>query len=280
MRLGDVELHVVSDGEFRLDGGAAFGLVPKVLWEKVVPPDEHNRVPMALRCLLIVADGQRILVDTGLGLKLSSKDCVTYGLQRPHGGLLDGLQRLSFAPSDIDVVINTHLHWDHCGGNTMPHDGGAVPTFPNAEYCVQRLEWSEAAYPNERTRNAYLPENLLPVQIAGQLHLLSGNTRLTPHVCCVVTRGHTRGHQSVLIESGDETALFIGDIASRTVCLERLAWISAFDTEPLETLETKRALREWALERHALLFFGHDPDMSAGYLTRTKDKCLVLPFDV
>jgi glyoxylase-like metal-dependent hydrolase (beta-lactamase superfamily II) len=272
MRLGDVELQLLSDGEFRVDGGGVFGLVPKVLWDKVVQPDDLNRVPSALNCLLIVSDDQRMLVDTGLGDKLTPKERGMHGLQRPQGGLLNSLQCLGYSPADIDVVINTHLHWDHNGGNTVLRDGVPVPTFPHAQYCVQRLEWAEAAYPNERTRNTYLSENLQPVQAASQLRLLNGDTRLTPHVRCVAMRGHTRGHQAVVIESGGDTAMFIGDTASRAVYLERLGWISAFDTEPLETLESKRALRQWALERHALLFFEHDLGMPMGYLMMDEDR--------
>jgi glyoxylase-like metal-dependent hydrolase (beta-lactamase superfamily II) len=272
MRLGEVELHIVSDGEFRIDGGGVFGLVPRVLWEKVVSPDELNRVTTALNCLLILSAGKRILVDTGLGFKLSPKEVEMHSLQRPRDGLLDNLQRLGCSPAEIDIVINTHLHWDHCGGNTLLRDGVPVPTFPNAEYWIQRLEWADACYPNERTRNTYLPENLLPVQRAGQLRLLNGDTRVTEHVHCMVTRGHTRAHQSVVIESAGERAIFLGDIASRPVYIERLSWISAFDTEPLETLETKRAIRNWALEKRALLIFEHDPAMPLGYLSRDGER--------
>ncbi len=266
MRLGNVELFVLSDGQFRVDGGGMFGLVPKVLWEKVIQADELNRVPVALNCLLIISEGKRILVDTGLGRKLSPKEYENHALRREQGDLLDDLQRAGYTPSDIDIVINTHLHSDHCGGNTILRDGAPVPTFPNAQYWIQRREWADACYPNERTRNTYLPENLRPVQESGQLTLLSGGTRVTGKVRCKVTRGHTRAHQSVIIESEGETAVFLGDLAPVAVNLERLAWIAAFDVEPLETLETKRAMRDWVLERHALLIFVHDVRMPVGYL--------------
>ncbi len=272
MQLGDVELHIVGDGDFLVDGGGVFGLVPKTLWERVARPDEGNRLRTALHCLLIVSAGKRILVDTGLGSKLSPKDQELYGVRRTQGGLLEALQRLGWGPDDIDMVVNTHLHWDHSGGNTLLKEGIAVPAFPRAKYLVQRLEWADATYPNERTRNTYFADNFLPLQQSGQLSLLSGDSRITKHVRCFVTRGHTRAHQSVAIESNGQTALFLGDLASRPVYLERLGWISAFDTEPLETLETKRALREWALERHALLFFQHDLGMPMGYLHRQDDK--------
>jgi len=206
-------------------------------------------------------------VDTGLGSKLPPRELEMHGVQRPDGGLLEDLARHGLRPTDIDVVINTHLHWDHAGGNTILQDGKPVPAFPNARYWVQRLEWADAMYPNERTRNTYYPQNLLPLLESGQLKLLPGDTRVTPHVRCVVTRGHTRAHQSVYIESEGQSAIFLGDMASMAIRMERLGWMSAFDTEPLETLEVKRAVRDWALEKNALLFFQHDAGTLSGRLT-------------
>jgi len=277
IRIGDVELAFLSDGTFRVDAGGLFGLVPKTLWQGVLPPDEDNCTALALRGLLIVSAGRpergkRILVDTGMGRKLSPEEAGLQGLQRDEGDLLDNLQRLGLSPADIDIVINTHLHADHSGGNTLLRDGVPVPTFPNAEYWVQRQEWADACYPNERTWVTYLAENLLPVQAAGQLRLVSGNARVTEHVRTVVTRGHSRGHQSVVIESGGETAVLLGDLAVLTPHLERLAWISAYDSEPLESLESKRAMRDWVLERHALLLFEHDPRTPMGYLINEGDR--------
>ncbi len=266
MRLGDVELFILSDGRFRLDGGGIFGVVPRVLWQKVLPPDELNRVPLALNCLLIISEGKHILVDTGLGRKLSPQECEILALQRDQGDLLDNLQRLGYHPDNIDIVINTHLHSDHCGGNTVWRDGLPVPTFPKAQYCIQQQEWVDAHHPNERTHSTYLPQNLAPLAESGQLRLLHGDTRISKEVRCVLTRGHTQAHQSVIIESGGETAVFLGDLAPLVVSIERLAWIMAFDIEPLVTLETKRAMRNWALERHALLIFEHDVHTPMGYL--------------
>jgi glyoxylase-like metal-dependent hydrolase (beta-lactamase superfamily II) len=272
MRLGSAELSVLSDGEWRLDGGSIFGVVPRTLWEKVLPPDELNRVPMALNCLLILSQGKRILVDTGYGRKLSPKERRIRALRHDHGDLLDNLERLGHTPADIDIVINTHLHPDHCGGNTIVHDGVPVPTFPNAQYWIQRLEWAAACYPNERTRSTYLAESFSPLEKAGQLQLLLGDTPVTEEVRCVVTRGHTQAHQSVIIESDGETAVFLGDLAARAVHLERLTWTTAYDSEPLETLEAKRAMRDWALQRHALLIFGHDVSTPTGFLEKEGDR--------
>jgi glyoxylase-like metal-dependent hydrolase (beta-lactamase superfamily II) len=275
MRLGDVEYYIVSDGEWRMDGGGIFGVVPKVLWETMVPADELNRVPMALNCLLILSRGKRILVDTGFGRKVPPKQASQLALQRPEGDLLDGLQSLGYGPEDIDIVINTHLHSDHCGGNTVGCGGVLEPAFPQAEYWIQRVEWAEACYPNERTRRTYLAENFEPLESTGQLRLLHGNTQVTPEVRCVVSRGHTRAHQSVIIESDGKTAVYLGDLAARAVHLEHLAWTTAFDSEPLETIESKRAIRDWALQRHALLFFGHDVRLPSGRLRRLGESALV-----
>ena len=277
MRIGDVEVVAVSDGCAWVDGGSMYGLVPRVLWERVTPPDALNRVPMALTCLLIRSHGKTILVDTGYGSKLSAKRQEILALER-RPGLTGALAAVGVAPADVDVVINTHLHSDHCGGNTCLVEGQPVPTFPRAEYWVQRLEWAEALFPNERTRATYLPENLRPV--GPQLRLLDGDTRVTPEVRCVVTRGHTRAHQSVFIESGGQMAIYLGDLAPYAVHIERLAWIAANDVEPLETLETKRNLRRLALERDALLLFEHDAHIVAGRLREEQGAVALLPVEL
>lgn len=269
MQFGNTEIYVVSDGSPSSDAGGVYGLVPKPMWEKITPPDEFNRVPTALNSLLIVSEGKRILVDTGLGDKLDARGEAHFGRS---GGptLLVELERLGFAPADIDIVINTHLHGDHCGWNTRREGERVVATFPNAEYWIQRLEWADAAFPNERTRGTYFAENFVP--LGDKVRLLDGDTRVTGEVKCIITRGHTRTHQSVLIESGGRKALFIGDIAARTVYMERLAWIPAFDVEPLETLETKRRLRDWAVEEQMLLIFQHDPFVVMGCMRKDGDK--------
>ncbi len=269
MQFGNTEFYVVSDGQAMSDGGGVYGLVPRVLWEQVTPPDDKNRVPTALNCLLIVSQGKKILVDNGLGSKLDARGEANFG--RTNGStLLAELKRLGVAPEDIDIVIDTHLHADHCGGNTRREAGAVVPTFPRAEYWIQRLEWADAAFPNERTRGTYFPENFMP--LGDRVRLLDGDTRVTDEVRCIITHGHTRAHQSVLIESGGQKALFIGDIAARAIYLERLAWVPAYDVEPLETIETKRRLRDWALENNALLIFQHDTLLTMGCMRKDGDK--------
>ena len=269
MKFGATEIFVVSDGIAWSDGGAVYGLVPKVLWEKVTPPDEQNRVPSPLNCLLVISQGKKILIDTGLGDKLDAKAESHHG--RTGGStLVAELHNLGIATTDIDIVINTHLHSDHCGGNTCRVDSQIVPTFPNAEYLVQRLEWADASFPNERTQGTYWPENFKSIE--NRFRLLNGETRITDEVRCIITRGHTRAHQSVVIESSGKKAMFIGDIAARTTFLERLAWIPAFDVEPLETLETKRWMRDWAVQENVLLIFQHEYRLTMGYMRKDGDR--------
>jgi len=280
MLLGQVKLTIVSDGVFWLDGGAHFGIVPRVLWEPLIAPDDRHRVPMGLNCLLIESAGKRILADTGLGDKLSAKRRDMLNLQRDRG-LVGALEQVAVAAEDIDIVINTHLHADHCGGNTSLNEHRqAVPTFPRAEYWIQRLEWADARYPNERTKATYFSENLVPLEEHGQLRLLYGETPVTDEVRCIVTGGHTRAHQSVVIRSQGQTAIYVGDVAPWKENIERLAWTPAGDVEPLDTIETKRALQQWALEEEVLLIFEHDPRITAGYLRQHGDKLEVEPVDM
>ncbi len=261
MRLGNVELEIASDGFFMMDGGAVFGLVPKVLWEREVKADALNRIPLYLQSLLIRSGGKTILVETGYGSKLTSKELERFGIQRQRG-LVEDLAARGVAPEDVDIVINTHLHADHCGGNTRLKDGLPVPTFPKAEYWIQMGEWEDATHPNERTRATYLSENFLPLQASGQLRLLDGDIQVTPEVRCILSPGHTRFHQSVIVESEGQAAIFVGDIAQYKVQLEKLAWISSFAIEPLVSLETKRRLMNWAIERNALVIAVHQPIIS------------------
>jgi glyoxylase-like metal-dependent hydrolase (beta-lactamase superfamily II) len=270
MRFGNVSLHVVSDGIYWEDGGGLFGLVPKALWEPLMAPDERNRLPFETWCLLIETEKQRILVDTGYGDKISEKERGFISLEGERR-LLSGLERLGIGALDVDLVINTHLHGDHCGGNTRYDENGElVPTFPWATYCVQRLELADASFPNERTRGTYFAENFRPLEEAGQLRVLWGDTRLTDEVRVVVTPGHTRAHQCVVVESEGQTAVYLGDLASWPVHLERLVWVPAYDIEPMTSIETKRNLAQWAIEHHVLLFFDHHPEIIAGYLHPTE----------
>lgn len=279
MRLGRVNLYLVSDGIYWSDGGGLFGLVPKVLWQRLAETDERNRLEFAMYSLLIEADGKRILIDTGYGDKLSDKEKGHLDL-KGDARLIKNLASIGVGPEDIDVVVNTHLHGDHCGGNTTYDERGmVVPVFPRATYVVQRLELADAMYPNERTRATYRRENIQPLQEREQLAIVNGDTRLTDSVRLAVMPGHTRAHQCVIVESEEQRAVFLGDLASWPIHIERLAWVPAYDVEPLVSIETKRNLARWAIEHHALLIFEHHPEIVSGYLysTAREDRFLLEP---
>jgi glyoxylase-like metal-dependent hydrolase (beta-lactamase superfamily II) len=282
VRFGETSLHLVSDGSYLADGGVLFGLVPKVLWAEFANPDEQNRLRLGLHSLLIETAEERILVGTGHGVKLSDEERASAGLSsEPH--MLKNLEKLGIGPLDVDLVINTHLHSDHCGGNTRRDgNGGLLPVFPWATYCVQRLELADATLPNERTQAVYNPENFVPVQEAGQMRILYGDTQLNDEVRVIVTPGHTRAHQSVVIESGGQTAVFLGGVALWPIHLEHLSWVPAYDVEPQTSIETKRKLARWAIENHVLLIFEQHPELVSGYLHATEraDRFRLEPVDL
>lgn len=267
LEVGKIRIHLLNDAYVMVDGGGPFGLIPRSMWEKVLPPDDHNRVPQSLTCLLVQVDGRNILIDTGLGNKLDDKWRSIWQLERPYGDLLAGLARLGLQPEDIDTLIFTHLHADHAAGATVRRDDVLVPTFPNARAYVQRREYEDAIRPNERTRATYQSENFAPLIDAGLLTLLDGPTEFAPGVRGVVTPGHTPGHMSILFESSGAQAMFVCDLAAYAVNLERLAWIPSYDVEPLVSLETKRYWQQWALDTGALLIFPHEPTIHCGVLT-------------
>lgn len=268
MKIGDLEIHLVSDGLVHVDAGGPFGLVPRALYQRIFPPRPDNTIPMSLTCLLVRSRGRTILIDTGLGEKLLEEERLRWQLERPAGGLVAQLADLGIAPEDVDLVIDTHLHADHCGGNTRGPAGEVEPVFPRATYLVQRIEWAEAVHADARTQGTYLPENFQPLLQAGRLRLLHGDTIITDQVRCAVTPGHTRGHQSVVLESGEWCGVFVADLASYAVHFERLSWMTAYDVDPLETLRTKTIWRDWAAERRAWLFFEHDAALPVGRLER------------
>jgi glyoxylase-like metal-dependent hydrolase (beta-lactamase superfamily II) len=262
MKLGAFDIQPVTDGRFRLDGGAMFGVVPKVLWEKCCQPDEQNRIALGLNCLLIRTGRKNILVDTGLGDKEDAKFQEMFAIERIPT-LRDSLKMQGLAPEDIHMVVNTHLHFDHAGGNTVRENGAIVPTFPRAKYFVQRGEYEDAARGNERTRASYRRENFTPVAHVDQWEFMDGETELVPGVSVVVTEGHTRHHQSIKIESEGQVAFYLGDLIP-TVSHLPLPYIMGYDLYPLQTLETKRWMLDRALKENWLLVFEHDPRVLMG----------------
>jgi glyoxylase-like metal-dependent hydrolase (beta-lactamase superfamily II) len=237
-----------------------------------MPPDDDNRVPMTAHCLLVQAGGRNIVVDTGHGSKLPDKLKKLMDWQIHQGGLIGGLARLGLSAADVDMVIDTHLHADHAGGNTTyDADGQIVPVFVNAEYVVQRREYDDAMRPNERTQATYLPINYQLLVESGQMRLLDRDVELAPGVWGIITPGHTPAHMSIRFESGGQHAAFVCDLASFAIHFERLGWMTAYDVEPLVTLETKRRWQEWALETNATLIFPHDSLRPVGRFLRGDD---------
>jgi glyoxylase-like metal-dependent hydrolase (beta-lactamase superfamily II) len=269
-RIGDLTIHAIQAGGQRLDGGAMFGVVPKPLWEKRIPADARNRIQLGLRCLLIEHPSGLILIDTGAGNKENEKFKDIYGLENESadGGTLleDGLREIGVAPADIAIVINTHLHFDHAGGNTRNRpDGSLEISFPNATYIVRRGEYDYAMNTNERTAASYFERNWVPLDQADKIEWVSREKEIVKGVRVIPTPGHTPFHQSVLIESAGERAFYLGDIVPTHAHLP-LPWIMGYDVEPLVSLETKRRILKQALDEQWLVIFEHDATVAWGYV--------------
>jgi glyoxylase-like metal-dependent hydrolase (beta-lactamase superfamily II) len=272
-------MHALVAGTQRLDGGAMFGVVPKPLWSRRAAPDDRNRIQLALRCLLVEHESGLVLIDTGAGNKEDAKFHDIYGVEnagREGRTLLESaLASLGRSPDDIAVVIDTHLHFDHAGGNTWVDGAGIVrPTFPNARYVVQEGEYAFATHTNERTAASYFPWNFEPVQRAGQFDFVQGDAEVVSGIRVLHTPGHVPYHQSVLIESAGERAFYPADLIPTAAHLP-LPWIMGYDVEPLVTLESKRAVLKRAVEEEWLVIFEHDASLHAGRV-RHEGKSYVL----
>jgi len=261
-QLGGWRIHAIQAGGQRLDGGAMFGVVPKTLWERRIPPDERNRIQLGMRCLLIEHEIGLVLIDTGAGNKENDKFYDIYGIEnRGTPGptrLEDGLRQLGLGVDDITLVINSHLHFDHAGGNTTRDAKGMiVPTFPNARYVVQKGEYEYATHTNERTAGSYFPHNFVPVDEAGRFDFVDGEREIIAGIRAIPTPGHTPHHHGLLIESEGERAFYIADLVPTAAHLP-LPWIMGYDVEPLVTLETKRHILKRAVDEEWLVVFEHD----------------------
>ncbi len=256
MRIGRYEVEIFSDGIFRLDGGMMFGIVPKVLWQKAKPADEMNRVAMDMNCLLIRDDTHVVLIETGAGPKLSEKQQRNWGIDEPPA-LLGELAKRGVRPDEVTLVANTHLHFDHAGGNTYRDGDRVVPTFPRATYVMQRLEWDDALHPNERSRGSYLPDDFAPLEAAGRLDLIDGDAEVLPGLWLRRVKGHTRGTQTVTVTDGREILYFTSDFMPDRHHLP-LPWSSAMDLYPLDTLAAKKDLLPRAVEEGWIVGFTHD----------------------
>ena len=264
MNFGNLELHPLSDGTLRLDGGAMFGVVPKPLWEKRAPADSRNRILLGMRPLLVRGE-QTMLIDAGAGGKMDDKSVEIYAIDRTRD-LDRTLADAGVTRDDIDIVLASHLHFDHAGGFTeRDKSGKVVPTFPRATYVVRTGEWNDATHPHERNRASYFPENFVPLSESGQLRLMDGDGIVMPGVRVVRTGGHTMHHQIVIIESAGRTAVFAADLIPTTAHVD-VPWIMGYDLYPMDTLAFKRDFVRDAIEREYLIFFEHDPNIAAGYL--------------
>ena len=270
--IGPLRAHFLQAGGQRLDGGAMFGVVPKPLWERRIPADERNRIPLGMRCLLVEHPAGLTLIDTGVGNKENTKFLDIYGIEASVDGHLTmlhaALAKAGYSAADVRVVINSHLHFDHAGGNTMiGADGGVVPTFPNARYLVHAGEMHYATHTNERTAASYFTRNWDALAASGQLELVESDVELLPGIRMRATPGHTPHHQSIMVQGGDETAIFLADICPTAAHIP-LPWIMGYDVEPLVSLETKRALWAEAAAGDWLLVFEHDAVVASGKLRK------------
>jgi glyoxylase-like metal-dependent hydrolase (beta-lactamase superfamily II) len=275
VKLGELEFHILSDGPFWLDGGAMFGVIPRPLWEKKAVPDVRNRIRLTMNCVLVRTGGQYVLIETGAGDKLDAKRNDIFGL----GGeprLPDRLSALGVRPEDITLVLNTHLHFDHCGWNTRIVAGRLAPAFPNARYAVQRGELEWAKHPTERDRGSYFPENFLPIEEAGKWWLLEGDGEVAPGVRVVRVPGHNRDMQCVLLQGGGRTVFLPVDLAPTQNHLAT-PWVMAYDLYPVQTMENKKKWLGEAARCGWLCIFCHDAETPAGYIREKEGKFLLEP---
>jgi glyoxylase-like metal-dependent hydrolase (beta-lactamase superfamily II) len=273
-QLGHLRIHALQAGLQQLDGGAMFGVVPKNLWERKIPADAKNRIPLGMRCLLIEHPDALVLVDTGAGNKESEKFYGIYGMENgPIGAvgptqLESALAEAGFAAGDVTLVVNSHLHFDHAGGNTRKgEDGLPALSFPNARYVARRGEWAWAHHTNERTAASYFGHNYDPVEAAGRLELVDADVEVVPGVSLRHTPGHTPHHQGVLVESGGARLFYLADLAPTSAHVS-LPWIMAYDVEPLVTLETKRRIWDEAAADAWTVMFEHDAAVAFGRIVR------------
>ena len=268
--LGDLELISLNDGFFRLDGGAMFGVIPKPLWAPKAPPDDRNRILLAMRPL-VVRGARTMIIDAGAGDKENQKFRDIYGLDRARH-LDHSLAEAGLTVEDIEIVLASHLHFDHAGGFTVRDASGRLrPRFPRAQYVVRRGEWEDATHPNARTKGSYFLDNYVPLAEAGVLQLVDDDQMIMPGVRVRRTGGHTPHHQIVLIESGGQSAAFVADLMPTTAHLPDV-WVMGYDLNPLETMSVRHQFVQEAIEKETLVFFEHDPVVAAGYLREENGK--------
>jgi len=263
LQVGRITIRWLYDNDFHLDGGAMFGVVPRILWRRRYPADEQNFIPLCARPLLVTTPDARVLIETGLGNRLTDKQRRNFGVRGPSG-LEASLAQAGLTRDDIDIVILTHLDFDHCSGNVLAgEDGRLEPAFPRARYLVQRRELEDALSPNIRSVNTYWADNLRPVLDRGLFETVDGEVQVVPGIRLVLTGGHTRGHQVVLMESEGETVLHMADLQP-THAHDNPLWVMAYDNYPLDSVHQKQMWLERARSRGWWVTFYHDPFVLAG----------------
>lgn len=268
---GEITVYGLRDGYFYLDGGAMFGVVPKVLWEKIYTPDEQNRIKMGLNSFLVQTKQSLVLIETGIGPCLDKKFSQFYSVER-NPGLLAEIKKRGFQPEEIQYVINSHLHFDHCGGNTHQNkEGKWVPTFPNAQYIIQKGEWEYAMDPCFRDKPSYMPHNFLPLEQNGCVRLVEGNEQVTKGVQVIVASGHTAHHQCVKIFSDERVLFFLGDMVPMSAHVG-LSYVMSYDLFPLQTLANKKKCFEQTIAEDWIVAFVHDAEFYYGKIGKEKNK--------
>jgi len=275
MTFGDLEITPLLDGHFRLDGGAMFGSVPKVLWERRAPADEKNRIQLGLRPLLVRTPDHVVLIDAGIGDKMSEKERAIYAIDR-RPGLEGALAAAGVRPADVDVVIASHLHFDHVGGLTRRAGDAIVPVFPAAVHHIRRQEWEDATHPHERSRASYLSGDFAPLQEAGLVTFHDEDREILPGIRVVRTGGHTMHHEVIRIESGGRVGVFVADLMPTAAHVDA-PWIMGYDLYPMDTLTFKKHFLAEAIAGEYVIFFEHDPAIAAGIIRSTNGRLTVEP---
>ena len=277
MQFGNYRVEIIPDTEFRLDGGAMFGVVPRNLWSRVAPPDDQNRIRMNMNCVFIDTGSERILIESGIGEKWSAKHAAMYGITRERS-LADSLRAITgYGPEAITILINTHLHFDHAGGNTMLNDAGeAVPSFPNARYFLSQAEYEHAEQPSERDRASYFPENWRPAYNNGQVELKPGDYEVVPGLRMETHPGHNRSMQCWRLQQQAQTLFGFADLVPMRAHVS-FPWIMGYDLYPVETLESKKKLLPQAVREGWTCLFYHEPDRPLCKVIEDNGKLRAIP---
>jgi len=279
MQIGDYRVEVIPDTEFRLDGGAMFGVVPRNLWAQVCPPDDQNRIRLTMNCVFIDTGEEKVLIETGIGDKWTSRETAMYGIERERP-LAETLRaKTGVAADEITIVVNTHLHFDHAGGNTTRNvDGEVVPTFKNARHFVSAAELQHADMPSERDRASYLMDNWVPLRESGQLETKEGDYEVVPGLRMQTEPGHNRSMQCWRLDRGGNTIFGFADLVPMRAHI-RPPWIMGYDLFPLETLEAKKRLLPKAVKENWLCLFYHDPEAPLCHLVIEDNRIKAVPFE-